>query len=173
MIGNGSPNGIDTIHFDPSLYDEFEKEELRIALGIEKSDFVYIFVGRLVKDKGINELIEAFKKITSEYKNTKLLLVGPYEKNLDPLLPITESFINYSDQVIAVGWKNDVRPYFAISNCLVFPSYRESFPNVVMQVGAMGLKSIVTNINGCNEIIKEGENGIIYPQKMKSHCLNL
>ena len=55
MIGNGSLNGIDTIHFDPSLYDESEKEELRIALGIEKSDFVYIFVGRLVKAKGVNE----------------------------------------------------------------------------------------------------------------------
>ncbi len=55
VIGNGSSNGIETIHCDPSLYDESEKEELRIALGIEKSDFVYIFVGRLVKDKGVDE----------------------------------------------------------------------------------------------------------------------
>lgn len=165
VIGNGSSNGIDTNHFNPSIYKEAEKEELRIALGIEKSDFVYIFVGRLVKDKGINELIEAFKKITSKFKNTKLLLVGPYEKDLDPLLPITESFINNSNQVIAAGWQNDVRPYFAISNCLVFPSYREGFPNVVMQAGAMGLQSIVTNINGCNEIIREGENGVLIPPK--------
>ena len=89
VIGNGSSNGIDTGHFDPSLFKEAEKEELRIALGIEKNDFVYIFVGRLVKDKGINELIEAFKKIASDFKNTKLLLVGSYEKNLDPLLPKT------------------------------------------------------------------------------------
>ncbi len=54
---------------------------------------------------------------------------------------------------------------FAISNCLVFPSYREGFPNVVVQASTMGLKSIVTNINECNEIIKEGENGIIIPKK--------
>ncbi len=171
VIGNGSSNGIDTNHFDPSLCNEAEKQVLRVALGIEKSDFVYIFVGRLVKDKGINELIEAFKKIASEFRNTKLLLVGPYEKDLDPLLPITESFINNSDQVIAVGFQSDVRPYFAISNCLVFPSYREGFPNVVMQAGAMGLPSIVTNINGCNEIITHGENGVIIPSKDEAALL--
>lgn len=171
VIGNGSSNGIDTNHFDPSPYSEVEKEELRVALGIEKSDFVYIFVGRLVKDKGINELIEAFEKIASEFRNTKLLLVGPYEKDLDPLLPKTESFINNSNQVIAVGLQPDVRPYFAISNCLVFPSYREGFPNVVMQAGAMGLPSIVTNINGCNEIITDGENGIIIPTKDEAALL--
>lgn len=165
VIGNGSSNGIDTNHFDPSLYNKVEKEKLRIALGIEKSDFVYIYVGRLVKDKGINELIEAFKKIASEFKSAKLLLVGPYEKDLDPLLPSTKSVIENSNQVIAAGWQRDVRPYFAISNCLVFPSYREGFPNVVMQAGAMGLKSIATNINGCNEIIKEGENGVLVPPK--------
>ena len=165
VIAKGSSNGIDTNHFDPSLCNEAEKEELRIALGIEKNDYVYIFVGRLVKDKGLNEMIEAFKKIASEFKNTKLLLVGPYEKELDPLLPITEDFINSSKQVIAVGLQSDVRPYFAISNCLVFPSYREGFPNVVMQAGAMGLKSIATNINGCNEIIIEGENGTLIPPK--------
>ena len=88
-----------------------------------------------------------------------------YEKELDPLLPKTEDFINSSKQVIAVGLQSDVRPYFAISNCLVFPSYREGFPNVVMQAGAMGLKSIATNINGCNEIIIEGENGVLIPTK--------
>ena len=165
VIGNGSSNGIDTNHFDPSLHNETEKEELRISLGIEKNDFVYIFVGRLVKDKGINELIEAFKKIASDFKNTKLLLVGSYENNLDPLLPKTEDFINSSNQVIVAGFQNDVRPFFAIANCLVFPSYREGFPNVVMQAGAMGLKSIATNINGCNEIIIEGENGVLIPAK--------
>ncbi|NNE13475.1 MAG: glycosyltransferase family 4 protein [Saprospiraceae bacterium] len=165
VIGNGSSNGIDTNHFDPSLYEQTEKEKLRKTLGIEQSDFVYIFVGRLVSDKGINELIEAFKRIASEFENTKLLLVGYYEKDLDPLLPKTESFINNSNQVISVGLQSDVRPFFAISNCLVFPSYREGFPNVVMQAGAMGLKSIATDINGCNEIIIDGANGTLIPPK--------
>ncbi|MGB5667775.1 MAG: glycosyltransferase family 4 protein [Maribacter sp.] len=165
VIAKGSSNGIDTNQFNPETFSETEKQNLRKSLNIDENDFVYIFVGRLVKDKGINELIEAFKKIASEFNNTKLLLVGPYEKGLDPLLPVTQDFINSSKQVIAVGWQRDVRPYFAISNCLVFPSYREGFPNVVMQAGAMGLKSIATNINGCNEIIIEGENGTLIPPK--------
>ncbi len=84
---------------------------------------------------------------------------------MDPLQPETWHQINANPNIIAVGHQNDVRPYFTISDCLVFPSYREGFPNVVMQAGAMGLPSIVTDINGCNEIIIEGENGTIIPVK--------
>ncbi len=165
IIGNGSSNGIDTDFFDPKLISITEKQELRQKLGIEKNDFVFIFVGRLVKDKGINELIEAFLKIGKKHKNTRLLLVGPFEKHLDPLNPETEKHIVGNKKVHMVGWQDDVRPYFAISDCLVFPSYREGFPNVVMQAGAMGIPSIVTDINGCNEIIKDGDNGILIPTK--------
>src|SRR5690606_18642279 len=67
--------------------------------------------------------------------------------------------------IIAVGFQKDVRPYFAVSQALVFPSYREGFPNVVMQAGAMGLPGIVSDINGCNEIVIEGQNGTIIPVK--------
>ena len=95
----------------------------------------------------------------------KHLLVGPFESELDPLQPETLKVIETHPNIISVGFQSDVRLYFAISDCLVFPSYREGFPNVVMQAGAMGLPSIVTNINGCNEIIVEGENGTIIPVK--------
>lgn len=172
IIGNGSSNGIDTDFFDPKLISITEKQELRQKLGIEKNDFVFIFVGRLVKDKGINELIEAFLEIGKKHKNTRLLLVGPFEKHLDPLNPETEKHIIDNKKVHMVGWQDDVRPYFAISDCLVFPSYREGFPNVVMQAGAMGLPSIVTNINGCNEIIKDGINGTIIPTKDVNSLFN-
>jgi glycosyltransferase involved in cell wall biosynthesis len=95
----------------------------------------------------------------------KLLLVGPFEFDLDPLAPETLREITANNKIISVGFQKDVRPYLAISSCLAFPSYREGFPNVVMQAGAMGLPSIVTNINGCNEIVIEGENGILIPVK--------
>ena len=110
-------------------------------------------------------MIEAFKKLNKSFVNTKLLLVGPFETKLDPLLPVSLIEISENKSIISVGYQNDVRPYFAISNALVFPSYREGFPNVVMQAGAMGLPSIVSNINGCNEIIIENQNGIIIPVK--------
>jgi glycosyltransferase involved in cell wall biosynthesis len=161
IIGSGSSNGINTAYFNPDLFDTEKNNALKKNLQIPLNNFVFVFVGRLVKDKGINELIEAFSKLSLEKKNTTLLLVGNFENDLDPLLPKTLHLINSLNNIIYVGYQNDVRPYLAISNTLVFPSYREGFPNVVMQAGAMGLPAIVTNINGCNEIITEKKNGII------------
>ncbi len=165
VIGKGSSNGINTSVFDPSLYTEEDNFNLRKELQIDNSDSVIIYVGRLVKDKGINELISAFKKLSKEKSNCKLLLVGTYEKDLDPLLPDTENEINTNPNIVFAGWQIDVRPYFSISDILAFPSYREGFPNVVMQAGAMGLASIVTDINGCNEIVEDQLNGEIIPVK--------
>ena len=165
VIGNGSSNGIDTSFFDPKLFLPKKKNILKSELGIERNDFVFIFVGRLVTDKGINELVEVFNELCSDLKSIKLLLVGPFEDELDPLSEKTKLLISSHDKIISVGYQNDVRPFFAISNSLVFPSYREGFPNVVMQSGAMGLPSIVTDINGCNEIIQTDYNGIIVPSK--------
>jgi glycosyltransferase involved in cell wall biosynthesis len=163
VIANGSSNGIDTSYFDSGSISEVQKEDLRTKLNIHNTDFVFIFVGRLVGDKGINELIEAFSRINNY--NVKLVLVGGAESDLDPLFEQTINEIEKNPNIISVGFQSDVRPYFAISNCLVFPSYREGFPNVVMQAGAMGLPSIVSDINGCNEIIEEGINGTIIPSK--------
>ena len=165
VLANGSSNGIDTAYFNPELYTEEQNLRLENELGIQTDDFVFIFVGRLVKDKGINEMVSAFELLQKENSSLKLLLVGDYENDLDPLNPKTVESINTNSSILAVGFKNDVRPYLAIANVLVFPSYREGFPNVVMQAGAMGLPSIVSDINGCNEIIIEQENGLIIPVK--------
>jgi glycosyltransferase involved in cell wall biosynthesis len=165
VIANGSSNGIDVNHFSIENISEETKATLREELNIIEDDIVFVFVGRLVTDKGINELISAFKKLSADYQNIKLLLVGTFESELDPLHDSTLNEIESNNNIINVGWQTDVRPYFAISNVLAFPSYREGFPNVVMQAGAMELPSIVTNINGCNEIIKEGVNGLIIPPK--------
>ncbi|PZD76617.1 glycosyltransferase family 4 protein [Mesonia sp. K7] len=175
IIGQGSSNGIDTDYFYPKIYDDPQKESLRKELNIKQNDFVFVFVGRLVGDKGINELVLAFTHISesrvpttthnSPLSTQKLLLVGPFESELDPLKPETLHQIENNPDIISVGFQQDVRPYLAISDALVFPSYREGFPNVVMQAGAMGLPSIVSDINGCNEIINEGKNGLIVSPK--------
>lgn len=165
VLANGSSNGIDTAYFSPEIFSLVDIQNLKKQLNITEEDFVFVFVGRLVKDKGINEMAIAFQQLQKTNTNIKLLLVGDYESDLDPLLPETLSIITNNHAVISVGFKGDVRPYFAIADILVFPSYREGFPNVVLQAGAMGLPSIVSDINGCNEIIKEGENGIIIPVK--------
>jgi capsular polysaccharide biosynthesis glycosyltransferase capM len=181
IIANGSSNGIDTTFFSPDQVTELERVTLREKLNIQLDDFVFVFVGRIVSDKGINELIKAFSQLQAVENNEptgiKLLLVGGLENDLDPLNPKTLAEINQNKDIISVGFQQDVRSFFAIADALVFPSYREGFPNVVMQAGAMGLPSIVSDINGCNEIIVEGENGLIIPpknvEKLKEKMLTL
>ena len=163
VIANGNVNGIDLEFFSSDRISKEQKNNLKQELGISDDDFVFVFIGRLVRDKGINELVEAFIELNSP--NTKLLLVGPKEDELDPLKPETTQEIETNKNIIFVGFQKDVRPYFAISDALAFPSYREGFPNVVIQAGAMELPSIVSDINGCNEIIKDGTNGLIIPSK--------
>lgn len=170
VLANGNVNGIDLNFFSLDAVSAEEKHRLRTDLKIAPDDFVFVFVGRLVGDKGINELVKAFSKLN--IANTKLLLVGPLETELDPLKSSTLNEINLNSNIISVGFQNDVRPYFAISDALVFPSYREGFPNVVMQAGAMKLPSIVSDINGCNEIVVNGKNGIIIPVK-DAEAINL
>lgn len=165
VIAKGSSNGIDTEYFSPQSVSEEKKNELRKTLKIDNDDFIFIFVGRIVKDKGINELVEAFVQLSKNKKNIKLLLVGSFDSNLNPIKLESQEQIKTHPLIIHTGYQKDVRPYFAIANVLTFPSYREGFPNVVMQAGAMGLNCIVSDINGCNEIIKDHHNGLIIPPK--------
>lgn len=159
VLGYGNIRGIDLGRFNPVL-PEVRSE----ASKIRKDDLLnFIFIGRLVGDKGINELVEAFKRLNFQYPKTRLILVGGKEQNLDPLHPETLHEIETNPAIEAVGLQRDVRPWLAASDVLVFPSYREGFPNVVIEAGAMGLPSIVTDINGSREIIIEGQNGIIIP----------
>lgn len=312
VIGQGSSNGIDTSYFDKQNISPSEQEALKIKLGIEPDDFVFIFAGRLVRDKGINELVSAFKNLLEQSEGSpqqraehgsinetvrlpvgeenstlesfksgtnfytgqslsglsiryrlskmwyrspesemamnssktilsplaakysaegnnyytrpsvsglniryrlskiwyrgagsellinnsetgsplsgelglfqnpifqkigdedgrspkvKLLLVGPLEQELNPVLSMTLSEMQKNPHIKCTGYVQDVRPFLAISNCLVLPSYREGFPGAVLQGGAMNLPCIVTDINGCNEIITDGFNGLIVPVK--------
>ena len=160
IIGNGNINGIDLEYFDrtPEVLEQAEK--------YRKEEVVtFCFVGRIVRDKGMNELVAAFQRLHQTYPNTRLVLVGPFEEQLDPVLPETRQAIEQQAAIEWMGWQDDIRPFLAASEVFVFPSYREGFPNVVLQAGAMGLPCIVTDINGSNEIISEGINGCIIPSQ--------
>lgn len=165
VIGNGSSNGIDTEHYDKKNVSLQRIDAIKQHLNIKPKDIVFLFIGRIVKDKGINELVEAFDAISDSHLNAKLIIVGYLEKELDPINSITESLIKSNTNIYEVGEVEDIRPYIAISDILVLPSYREGFPNVVLQANCMGIPCIVTNINGSNEIISDNFNGIIIPVK--------
>jgi glycosyltransferase involved in cell wall biosynthesis len=161
IIANGSSNGIDTEYFNIHAALIIEADRIKSDLHIPSNHKVAVFVGRITGDKGINELIAAFKS----FEDLSLILVGPFEPDLDPLDDRTILEIKQQSNIHSVGYQSDVRPYLLAADFLVFPSYREGFPNVPMQAGAMGLPCIVTDINGCNEIIINEMNGLIVPVK--------
>ena len=167
VIHNGNINGINTHYFSPEGR-QTQREETRRRLGIEADEFAFVFIGRIVKDKGMDELAEAMNRLLRMNKKCKLMLVGWFEREQGSITEEHENFFRNNDSVLYVGYKKDVRPYLAAADALVFPSYREGFPRVVLEAGAMGLPSIVTDINGCNEIIVEGENGVIIPPRDKN-----
>ena len=158
VLGYGNVKGVDMVKFNPARFPDVKKDE---------SKFRFVFVGRIVGDKGINELVEAFVRLNNEYPNTRLTLVGKYEANLDPVKPETLQLIEENPCIDACGprYGDDLLTEYMKSDCFIMPSYREGFPNTVMEAGAMGLPSIVTDINGSREIIIHGENGLIVPSK--------
>ena len=164
VLGYGNVMGVDMQRFSrrPEVMRIVEEQNLR-----DTSKFTFLFVGRIVRDKGINELCEAFMRLHQQQPETRLWLVGPYEDGLDPISDEARHTIDQNDGIMAVGRKSgdELLAYYAAADCFVFPSYREGFPNTVLEAGAMGLPSIVTDINGSREIIIEGQNGTIIPSK--------
>ena len=154
VLGYGNVRGVDMERF--SMRDDVRSkmEELKLR---DDNRFTFLFVGRIVGDKGINELVAAFRRLNEEHNNTQLILVGWFEKELDPVSEETQKAINDHPCIHAVGTKegDELLAYYAAADCFVFPSYREGFPNTVMEAGAMGLPSIVTDINGSREIVVE------------------
>ena len=159
VLGYGNVMGVDLSYYSRL---RVSGERLRV-----KDEFIFLFVGRIVRDKGINELVKAFLRLHNHHPNTKLYLVGPYEDSLDPISSETRQAISQNNGIDAVGAKrgDELLAYYAAADCFVFPSYREGFPNTVLEAGAMELPSIVTDINGSREIIIEGKNGVIVPPK--------
>ena len=126
---------------------------------------MFLFVGRVVRDKGVEELVTAFTKLAKDHPKARLLMVGDYELELDPLSPEVDDAIRNHPGITEAGWVSDVCPYMALSHCFVLPSYREGLSNSLIEVGLMGLPSIATDINGCNEVIVPGDNGDLVPKK--------
>ena len=160
VLGYGNVRGVDMEYYDRTPKVAEIAESLR-----DVSLFTFVFVGRIVRDKGINELIVAFEHLIKEQHGIRLLLVGQFEDDFDPISSEVRRCINQNEAIIVVGPKfgQELLAYYAASDCFVFPSYREGFPNTVLEAGAMGLPCIVTDINGSREIIKNGFNGLIVP----------
>lgn len=167
IVGKGSSNGIDTLIFRRRDALEEGARAIRARHGIAPGDLVFSFVGRVVKDKGICELVEAFQLVRERIatKHVWLVVVGPLEQDLDPIPEKELEFLTECANVVLAGYQTDVRPWIMASDIFVFPSYREGFPNVVMQACCLEVPCIVSDINGCNEIVRHQETGLIVKPK--------
>ena len=161
ILGKGTCGGIDSLNkFNPDKIDFKKLEVLRRQLKLSSSNFVLGYCGRLVKDKGIIDLIDAFNKLSAEQKSEiKILLVGDYEER-DALPAEITVLINNDDNIIKTGFiYSDIEYYYSLMNVFILPSYREGFPTSVLEASAMKLPVLTTRVSGCIDSIIDGETG--------------
>jgi len=162
MIGKGSTNGINTNRFNRAVLDDKLLVVVKNKIGYDPQHRYLLCVGRLVADKGIVELVNAFTGLNESFPSLKLILVGEYEPTLDPLPAATLTAIEQNKNIIAAGWSDQVEYYMAIADYFVFPSHREGFPNVLLQAGAMQLPILCSAIPGNTDIVQAGQTGLVF-----------
>jgi glycosyltransferase involved in cell wall biosynthesis len=179
IIGKGSINGVDIERFSKENILLPRLNQIRKTINYNEDCFYFLFIGRLVRDKGINELIDTFVELCEERTNIKLILVGDFEFLAKDLNPKCIESIKNNENIIFIGFSFEVEYYFAISDCFVFPSYREGFPNVVLQAASMGCPIICSNIPANLEILSNEDENIYFETRNKSslkkameHALN-
>lgn len=163
VLGHGSCNGIDTKNrYNPQLVTNEELNSLRVKYGFKEDDFVVGFCGRLVKDKGVVELTEAFEQLMERHteKKIKLLIVGDFEQR-DALPKETQMYLNEYEKIIMTGYvkHEDIAKYYQLMSVLVLPSHRDGLGLAPLEAQAMEVPAIVSRTTGCKETIIEHETG--------------
>ncbi|AWW29132.1 glycosyltransferase family 1 protein [Echinicola strongylocentroti] len=167
VLGNGSSNGVDLVRFSRENLKENHLVAATMRVMPGENDFIILAVGRLVKDKGIQELVEAFLKSRIVNKS-KLVLLGDYEQHLDPVDEDVIRKIEDHPRIVQVSWSDHVEHYLAISDVLVHASHREGFPNVILEAGAMQVPVICSDIPGNTDIVRNKKTGLVFPVKSVS-----
>lgn len=164
VLGQGTANGIDATRFSRGEEISERAHALRKRHHIPAGSPVVGFVGRLVRDKGISELVSAFKQLKTKFTNLVLLLVGPFE-DYDKISAELRTNIDNDPQIVHIDFLEDPVPAYALMNVLALPSYREGFPYVPMEAAAMQLPVVATRVTGCVDAIIDGCTGtLIAPQ---------
>ena len=162
VIGAGSSNGVDLTKFDRNELKENHLVAAMMRIAPGENDFIILSVGRLVKDKGIENLVEAFLK-SKIIDKSKLVFLGAFEQELNPLREDIVRKINDHPRIVHVEWTDHVAHYMAISDVLVHASFREGLPNVLLEAGAIQCPVICSDIPGNKEVIAHLKTGLVYP----------
>ncbi|MFD1601613.1 glycosyltransferase family 4 protein [Flavobacterium artemisiae] len=159
VLGLGTCSGIDIENkYNPNSYDLQNIKELKRKLNIKDDDFVVGFVGRLVKDKGIDELILAWDILKENHKNIKLLLIGPIEER-DAISDYSKAKILNEPSIRFTDFILDASIYYCLMDVFILPSYREGFPTVALEASAMSVPVLISKATGCTEAIIENKTG--------------
>jgi glycosyltransferase involved in cell wall biosynthesis len=157
-------NGIDIARFDRTRFSDATLSALRRDVGLDEGASVVGFVGRLVQEKGILDLLEAARTVSAAVPSVQFLIIGPYdEEKPDALRPDVAERYGVADRCRFLGMRHDMPELYALMDVLVLPSYREGFPRAPMEASAMGVPAVVTDIRGCREAVEHGENGLLFP----------
>lgn len=163
VIWNGSTGGVDLTKFDISKKEQW-RNEIFSKHEIKSETFIFGFVGRITRDKGINELLGAYKKLSIGHTDTLLVLVGA-EEDSESLDQDLYKWAKTRKDILFTGSSNEVYKYFAAFNVMILPSYREGFGNVVIEAQAMGIPVIVSDIPGPIDIVQKNITGLIVGKK--------
>lgn len=160
LLSKGTCNGVNIDRFSRLNFLATDEAQLiRQSLGIAETDFVVGYVGRMVRDKGIIDLIEAWQLVHADDNRMKLLLIGPIEKRDAVPEDILDQIRNLKS-IIHIDFIEDVAPYYCLMDILVLPSYREGFPTVILEASAMSLPILTSKATGCIDAIVDGQTGM-------------
>jgi glycosyltransferase involved in cell wall biosynthesis len=162
VIGLGSSNGIDLSRFSAAAIDTATLQKIKTSVNYNENLVYFLSVGRIVHDKGIDELVHAFTRINEKYGNTRLLLVGEFEDEMDPVSEKTKEILRSHPSIIMTGWSDQVEYYMQFSFALIHASHREGFPNVLLQAGAMLCPIICSHIEGNIDIVDNDQTGLVF-----------
>lgn len=161
VLGSGSSNGVAaSSRFNPESVSAGARNVVRTQLGIPNDAVVIGFVGRLVRDKGVVELADAWETVAARHPNSWLLIVGPWETR-DPVPEQTRRSLDRHPRVIFAGEREDMAPLYCAMDLVVLPTYREGFPNVPLEASAMNLPVIATRVTGCVDAVVDGITGTL------------
>ena len=165
VIGAGSLAGVDLERFNPGRFSSQDREATRYALGIPSAAAVLLFVGRITVDKGVHELLEAFREIKATGRDAHLVFVGRFDSDSGVEGGISRHDIECVRDTHIVGYVECPEAYMAIADILCLPSYREGFGTVVIEAAAMGVPTVGTDIYGLSDAVVNGETGILVPPR--------
>jgi glycosyltransferase involved in cell wall biosynthesis len=165
VIGLGSSNGIDLTRYSLAALKEDKLNEIKEKINYDASLLYFVCVGRIVHDKGIDELVKSFSAVNKKYPQTRLVLVGGLEDDLDPISDEARTIIKTNPAILSPGWSNAVEYYMHIAFALVHPSHREGFPNVLLQAGALDCPIICSAIEGNIDIVEHRKTGLLFQVK--------